>query len=191
MYIPKTEYYELPTKYNKTIVRLLVQSPNRMFAYWQVSDEFIKHFNSKHSNYSICKPVLKITNLTLNYSYSLPVDPFTNNYYIDVKDPDCVYQVEIGRSDKNEFINIYTSNTVQIPRSCPVPISYEDEVIYRNYIKLDLTDKFTIYYRRRNHNLNPYNNQDYNLLSFTDNSSSFNGGISSFSNISSFSKYDN
>ena len=93
MYLPKTEYYELPSKYNKTIVRLLVQSPTRMFVYWEIDEDLVKYFESTKTNYSSTKPVLKVKNITMNYSYDIPIDPFINNYYIDVKDPDCEYQV--------------------------------------------------------------------------------------------------
>lgn len=165
MYIPKTEYYELPNKYDKTVVRLLVQSPTRMFVYWQVSDDFVKNFNLHHRAYAEWSPVLKIRNITMNYSYDLPIDPFTTNYYIEVKDPDCEYQVELGRRLKNEFVNIYTSNSAQVPRSSPLPINDYEEVIYRNYIKLDMTDKFTIYSRKNGYFSEA---QDYTKLAFSD-----------------------
>ena len=92
MYRPKSEYYELPTKYNETIVRLLVQSPTRMYAYWEVNDDSVKKFKV---DYNICTPVLKITNLTMNYSYEIEIDPYATNYYIDVKDVNCNYKVEL------------------------------------------------------------------------------------------------
>ncbi len=202
MYLPKSEYYELPSKYNKTVVRLLVQSPTRMFAFWEVSDESIKDFNSHNARYSDSVPVLKIKNVTMNYSYDMEIDPFTNNYYIEVKDPDCIYEVELGRKYKNRFINIYTSNDVKIPRSSPVPIGLSEEIIYRNCIKLTTTDKFTIYSKRRTYNIDGSNPQDYNLLPFSSemdygvaeqNSSSFEryeNGISSFENVSSFNRYE-
>lgn len=94
MYRPKSEYYELPTKYNETIVRLLVQSPTRMYAYWEVNEDTIKNLNV---DYNVCTPVLKITNLTKQYSYEIDIDPYANNYYIDVKDTNCNYKVELRK----------------------------------------------------------------------------------------------
>ena len=208
MYLPKTEYYELPSKYDKTIVRLLVQSPTRMFVYWEVSNDSIQMFESQKVDYSSSKPILKIKNITMNYSYDIPIDPFTNNYYIEVKDPDCVYQVELGRQSNEKFINIYTSNSAKIPRSSPVPINYSEEVVYRNYVKLDMTDKFTVYYKKPNdYNIDGSRPQDYTKLSLMSydeheqrqqegrviNEGSFTryeGGISSFENMSSFNRYE-
>lgn len=193
MYLPKTEYYELPKKYNKTIVRLLVQSPTRMFVYWDVSDETVSNFfKNNNVNYSDATPILKITNVTMDYSYDIPIDPFTNNYYIDVKDPNCKYQVELGRKFNNKFVNIYTSNQVQIPRSMPVATPFQEEIIYRNYIRLDATDKFTIYYKKPEYNVNNSNSQDYNMLPLSnDNISLLNQDGNKVINEGSFSRYEN
>ena len=137
MQLLKSEYYELPTKYNQTIIRLLVQSPTRMFVYWEVSDETIKFFSKHHPNYSDCTPVLKITNITKNYSYTIPVDPYANNYYIDVEDSGCAYKVELGRCIKSEFVNIYTSNQATVPTGHPHVSNHvlkSDDILFANYL---------------------------------------------------------
>lgn len=164
MYRPISEYYELPTKYNETIVRLLVQSPTRMYAYWEVSDVAIKNFNNQKIDYNSSTPVLKITNLTMNYSYEVNIDPFATNYYIDVKDVNCNYKVELGRRCNNKYIGIYESNQVKIPRSAPVFQKESEEIIYKNYIRLEQTEKFTIYYKQRE--FNAKNKQEYYGLTF-------------------------
>ena len=208
MYLPKTEYYELPSKYNKTIVRLLVQSPTRMFVYWEVDEDSVKDFEKMKMDYSSARPILKVKNITMNYSYDIPIDPFTNNYYIDVKDPDCEYQVELGRVQNDKYVNLYTSNSATVPRNNPMYVGDSEEVIYRNYIKLDMTDKFTVYYNKRNYNLDGSRPQDYTKLSlstpgFDDNKdaqgrvinegsfSRYENGISSMEKFSSFTKYEN
>ncbi len=145
MYRPKSEYYELPNKYDETIVRLLVQSPTRMYVYWEVGNKTIENFSANKLNYNSCTPVLKVTNITLGYSYEIEIDPYANNYYIDVKDANCKYKVEIGRKNHDKFIGIYESNEVKIPRSMPVFAKEAEEIIYRNYIKMEETDKFIIY----------------------------------------------
>ncbi len=172
LYRPKSEYYELPTKYNETVVRLLVQSPTRMYVYWEVADKTIGGFLAKNVDYNSSKPILKIYNTTMNYSYEIEIDPFTTNYYIEVKDADCQYRVELGRKCNNQFYSIYQSNDVKIPRSAPLPNKESEEIIYRNCMRLTQTDKFTIYYRndkRRAFNANL--KQDYYSLSFHTNES--------------------
>ena len=32
-----SEYYDLPTKYEKTVVKILAQTPNTLFVYWDIS----------------------------------------------------------------------------------------------------------------------------------------------------------
>ena len=181
MYKPKSEYYELPNKYNETVLRLLVQSPTCMYAYWEVSENSLKEYNKK-IDYNSSTPVLKITNTTMNYSYEIKIDPYATNYYIKVNDVDCNYKVELGRKYKNKYISIYESNSVTIPRSAPVFEKESEEITYRNYLRLDKTEKFTIYYKPRT--LDPNYKQDYYSLSFGSDSS-----ISSGNNISSGSRY--
>jgi len=185
VYVPKSEYYELPNKYEKTTVRLLVQSPTRIFVYWDVSNDSIKEFESHNNNYSNSVPTLKIKNLTMNYSYDVKIDPFANNYYIEVKDPNCEYQVELGRVSNNHFVNIYTSNTAKLPRNAPVALADSEEIIYRNCIRLDVSEKFTIYYKNPNSNYRiDGTSQNYLGLAFGDDN------ISSMNNVSSYTRYD-
>ncbi len=143
----KSEYYELPTKYDETVVRLLVQSPRRMYAYWDVSDDTIKDFSKKYFNYSNSKSVLRIINLTKNYYYDIFIDPFANNYYIEVEDENCDYKVELGRYYNNRFADIYVSNKVTIPNSLPNSFDDDNEVLFKNYICLD-SKKMRIKYPR-------------------------------------------
>ena len=143
----KSEYYELPAKYDRTIIRLLVQSPTRMFVYWEVSDLTIKEFNARYKNYSDCIAVLKVTNLSKNYSYHIPVSPFANNYYIEVEDSGCNYQVELGRISKNNFVNLYTSNVAMVPSNCPAASEdfSKDGVLFANYLCISDKKRIKIY----------------------------------------------
>lgn len=162
MHLLKSEYYDLPIKYNQTLIRLLVQSPNRMYAYWEVSDITMKNFSNHFGNYSDYTPALKITNNTKNYSYVIPIDPFANNYYIQVEDTGCDYKVELGRIKNNEFMNIYTSNNVTMPIFTRTPENsdnFSDEVIFGNYlciadkkkIKVFANKQSRTYFQNQNH----------------------------------------
>ncbi|MBQ9267666.1 MAG: DUF4912 domain-containing protein [Clostridia bacterium] len=134
----KSEYYELPIKYDETVVRLLVQSPKRMYVYWDISDQTIQEFSKKYFDYAKSTPILRIINLTKNYFYDIPIDPFANNYYIDVEDENCEYEVELGRTFHDKFADIYMSNHVTIPNSTPLPFENEnEEILFKNYICLD------------------------------------------------------
>lgn len=171
MVLNKSEYYELPTKYDETVVRLLVQSPKRMYAYWDISDETVKNFSKKFFDFSNSTPILRIINLSKNYFYDVPIDPFANNYYIDVEDENCIYEVELGRVHNNKFADIYMSNQVTIPNSTPNDFGNDEEIQFRNYICLD-TKKMRVKHPR--YDLR----QDYGDLPF-----GLEDTISSMSNI--------
>ena len=42
------EYYDLPYRYNETVVKILAQTPKRLFVYWDIADsdreKYIKTF---------------------------------------------------------------------------------------------------------------------------------------------------
>lgn len=166
----KSEYYDLPTKYKNTTVKLLVQSPTRMFAYWDISDETIKSFSKNNEKYENCTPYLKVTNLTMNYSYEIQIDPFANNYYIEIKDTDCDYKLELIRKSNTNSYFVTSSNTAHIPRSSPC--DYNEDIIFRNCICLAITDKFKIYTQKIN-----------NLKKYTDLSLGDDDSISSMNNL--------
>ena len=164
MHLLKSEYYDLPIKYDQTLIRLLVQSPNRMYAYWEVSDDTMKNFSKNFHNYSDCTPALKITNISKDYSYIIPIDPFANNYYIDVEDTGCDYKIELGRTKNNDFLNIYTSNNVTMPvfsRSNDILHNNidSDEVLFGNY--LCIADKKKIKVFTNKNSKNYFHNQNH------------------------------
>lgn len=163
----KSEYYDLPTKYNKTDIKLLVQSPTRMYAYWEYSDKDIQAFSNEYDVVSL----LRITNLTKQYSYDIPVDYYTNNYYIETDDSDCDYKVELLRKKLDNSFTISSSNTTHIPRSSPC--EYNEDIIFKNCICLAITDKFKLYTQNRS------NLKKYTDLSFGDSEDS----ISSMNNL--------
>lgn len=162
----KSEYYDLPIKYNKTDVKLLVQSPTRMYVYWDFSDKTLQEFFTQNSNSTPC---LRVTNLTMNYSYDIPVEYYTNNYYIETKDSDCDYKVELVVKNSYKTMPITSSNTTHIPRSSPC--DYNEDIVFRNCVCLAITDKFKLYTQNR------ANLKKYTDLAFGDD------GISSMSSM--------
>ena len=99
----KAEYYDLPFMYNKTVVRVLAQTPKMLFIYWEISDEdrskLIDSFGKNFFNST--KPVLIVYNDTLNYSFEVTIDDFANSWYLHIDDANCEYHVELGRKPIN------------------------------------------------------------------------------------------
>lgn len=93
------EYYDLPFRYNKTVVKLLAQTPTNLFVYWEISDEDRELLKNQFGKYffEITKPVLIVYNETKNYSFEIDINDFANSWYIHVEDSKCEYKIELGR----------------------------------------------------------------------------------------------
>ena len=127
----KAEYYDLPFMYNKTVVRVLAQTPKMLFIYWEISDEdrskLIDSFGENFFNST--KPVLIVYNDTLNYSFEVTIDDFANSWYLHIDDANCEYHVELGRKPINHaqqynqsvyipyYIYITSSNEMASPNN--------------------------------------------------------------------------
>lgn len=125
--IMSLEYYDLPYRYNQTVVRILAQTPTTLFVYWDISDsdreKFIKDFGDNFFNET--SPVLIVHNKTMNYSFEIEVNDFANSWYFNVADAKCDYEIEFGRRKKsftnvsipNDYIYIASSNVIEAPNN--------------------------------------------------------------------------
>ena len=120
--ISNVEYYDLPYRYNETVVKILAQTPTNLFVYWDISDEdrnsYIKQYGEDFFNNT--KPVLIITNKTMNYSFEVEINDYANSWYVHLNDADCDYSVELGRrpiyanSNIDNYVYISTSNDMEM-----------------------------------------------------------------------------
>ena len=108
------EYYDLPYRYNQTIVTILAQTPTRLFVYWDIADEQIEQFKEQYgeSFFEVTKPVLIIHNNTMHYSFEIEINDFANSWYIPINDAKCEYTIELGRRPiPNLYIPQNTDNS--------------------------------------------------------------------------------
>lgn len=129
--VTTVEYYDLPYRYNETTVRILAQTPTMLFIYWDISDKDRSAYVEKYgeSFFNDTKPVLIITNKTMNYTFEVEVDDFANSWYLPVNDPNCDYSVELGRRPKN---NIYNNSNKEYVNDKGETVHYQalDNYIY-------------------------------------------------------------
>lgn len=96
------EYYDLPYRYNETVVKILAQTPKRMFVYWDISDndreKYIKTFGEDF--FEKTYPVLLLYNEDRKYIKEIPINDFANSWYIDIPDPKTKYSIQLGRKFK-------------------------------------------------------------------------------------------
>ena len=119
------EYYDLPYKYNKTVIKALAQNPNTLFVYWEISDEDVQSIKDKYGEnfFYVTKPVLIMHNLTNKYSFEVDINDFANNWYIHVNDTKCQYVIELGRRPKegeiynlpDNYLYVTSSNMIESP----------------------------------------------------------------------------
>ena len=122
------EYYDLPFRYNQTTVKILAQTPTNLFIYWDISDADKNKLIDTYGNYFFenTKPVLIITNETMNYTFEIDINDFANSWYLHVNDANCEYTVELGRKPKyynsekhvniqNDYLYVTSSNVIEAP----------------------------------------------------------------------------
>lgn len=187
------EYYDLPYRYNQTIVKLLAQTPNTLFVYWDISDEdrknYIKQFGENFFNNTI--PVLIIHNTTMNYSFEIEVNDFANCWYFNVNDANCEYTIELGRRPKNaeitlnnNYLHISHSNKIDAPNDHILFEKNQKVLFFRNvktnqtFTKDSAQFEFMSYAGKSHPAFNIYKKiyTREELNSINNPSSSFNGG---------------
>ena len=137
------EYYDLPYRYNQTVVKVLAQTPNNLFIYWDISDKDRENYKKQYGEnfFETTKPVLIIHNTTMNYSFEIDINDFANSWYLHVHDAKCDYKIELGRRPIKEnpkintdYIYISTSNDIESPN---------DHILFNKFSK----EQKTIYFR--------------------------------------------
>jgi len=135
------EYYDLPYRYNETVVKILYQTPTILFVYWDISDfdreNYIKQYGDNFFNNT--RPVLKVYNLTKDYSFEVEINDFANSWYINVNDANCEYKVELARRTVNyqenistDYIHITSSNDIEFPNDHILLDELPDKIKFRN-----------------------------------------------------------
>ena len=154
--IPIVEYYDLPYRYNQTIVKLLAQTPTNLFVYWDISDEDRENYKKTYGEnfFEETKPVLIIHNNTMNYSFEVEINDFANSWYIHVNDSKCDYTIELGRRPipsishiEPQYIYVSSSNVIESPNDKILFNTDENNVFFRN-VKTHLTSTKSISFIR-------------------------------------------
>ena len=137
------EYYDLPYRYNQTVVKVLAQTPTNLFIYWDISDKDRENYKAQYGEdfFETTKPVLIIHNTTMNYSFEIDINDFANSWYLHVNDAKCDYKIELGRRPIKEnpkintdYIYISTSNQIESPND-HILFNKEQKMVYFRNVK--------------------------------------------------------
>ena len=115
------------------------------------------------------KPILLVHNQTLNYSFEIEIDDFTNSWYLHTPTSDCVFNIELGRKritncndisiDTNDnLLHISSSNTIESPNDHVLKDTLNKPVYFKNIKTNELEE-------RKVSNLNAIQNI-YNIFEF-------------------------
>ncbi len=156
------EYYDLPYRYNETVVKILYQTPQNLFVYWDIADSdrenYIKQYGENFFN--ITRPVLIIHNDTMNYSFEVPINDFANSWYLNINDSKCNYRVELGRRPnyysqeaakeiaeniKTDYIYVTSSNKIESPNDRVLFNTNENNTIRFRNVKNNEEKSISLY----------------------------------------------
>ena len=153
------EHYELPYRYNETIVKILYQTPNTLFVYWDISDKDRKKYLEQYGEnfFEVTHPILIVHNDTYNYSFEIPINDFANSWYLRVNDSKCNYRVELGRKPNyipqpqikvcdyliENNLELTNKNIILAARTIPVYNNIKDE----EKLLARFQDPFPLYYK--------------------------------------------
>ena len=152
--IPKylVEYYDLPYRYNETTVKILAQTPKKLFVYWDISDndrqKYIDTFGEEffYKTY----PVLLVYNEDKKYVKEVEINDFANSWYIDINDPKTKYTIQLGRKLRDrsivnlekvhenniilrtDYLPFADSNTLEAPNDHVLLESLPEFIVFRN-----------------------------------------------------------
>lgn len=140
------EYYDLPYKYNQTVVKVLYQNPTTLFVYWEISDNDIESYKKTYGEnfFETTRPVLVVYNDTMNYNFEVNINDFANSWYFNINDSKCDYRVELIRRPvfyneniKTDYIHISSSNKIETPN---------DRILFST------NEPYTVYFKNTKNN---------------------------------------
>lgn len=125
---PAVPEYEIPGRYNKDTLRILMVNTKKYFVYWEVSD---KTLEEKALNLQKDKLFFKVYNLDGNILYEFESSFALGDYYIKKVFENQEIYIKVSTSKNNEEIELLTSNTVHTFSSKVNLPSSEDEIWVR------------------------------------------------------------
>lgn len=147
------EYYDLPFRYNETVVKILAQTPKRLFVYWDIANKDKQtYLNAFGENFfQDTYPVLLVHNENKDNTYEVAINDFANSWYLDISNPRDKYTIQLGRKFKfdrkprinskiqendihlkNDYLFITMSNELEVPNDHILFEECKPYVTYRN-----------------------------------------------------------
>jgi len=125
---PVVQEYEIPDRYNKDTLRILMVNTQKYFVYWEVSDETLAKNNIDLGKDKLYFKVCDSNNQEL---YSFESSFALGKYYVKRLFENMNVYVKVGLTKEDDFVELITSNTIHTFSSQINLPSSEDEVWIR------------------------------------------------------------
>lgn len=106
--IPQTQY-DIPSRYNKDRLKVLMINPNTYYIYWEVSDETLEKYSI---NLNSEKLIFKVYDKSKKHLFDFDSSFALGEYYLKEKFENCDIFVELGIYKNEEFKVVLSSNEV-------------------------------------------------------------------------------
>lgn len=165
--IQVVEYYDLPYRYNQTTIKILAQTPHAIFIYWDISDSDRQLMCEKYGDnlFNETKPVLLVHNETLNYSFEVEIDDFTNSWYLRTPTSNCVFNIELGRkkitNNSENILHITSSNTIKSPNDHILKDTLNNTVCFKNIKTNELEERAISSFKNIYNIMKIYENEEF------------------------------
>jgi hypothetical protein len=136
--VKKVLSQELPGKYGRDEITLMVRDPSWLYTWWEVADSTVARFEAEFkSDFWLAKKVLRIydvTSVDFNGSnayryFDVEVGTFVGNWYVETA-PGRLWCVDIGLLfPDGRFVTILRSNIVGTPLDGPSTVTDEEWMI--------------------------------------------------------------
>lgn len=106
--IPPTQY-DIPSRYNKNRLKVLMINPRSYYVYWEISDELLEKYSI---DLNIEKLIFKVFDKLGNHLFDFDSSFALGEYYLKEKFENQDIYVELGINKEEEFVKILESNNV-------------------------------------------------------------------------------
>ena len=106
---PPVSEYEIPSRYNKDTLRIILVNTEKYFVYWELSDKTLSENNLDLNTTKLC---FKVNDIQGNELYSFDSSFALGDYYIKSKFENIDIFVKAGVMVNGEFKELMSSNVI-------------------------------------------------------------------------------
>ncbi len=129
--------FQLPLEYGENLIEVLVQSPNCIYAYWELGREYkdmaTRHFKTAWSHLSLYLRLYQVAHMPFDSSnlkeyLEYPIESHCSGFYFPHVKAGKVYLVDLGVNKNGKFLSLLRSKTIITPLDRVSPPESEVEM---------------------------------------------------------------